>query len=328
MNHLAFWILFVQWTQITAGPVPLTVNGYLLSTESLDQQNHQIIFQRIGEYATDVEFHHVHIPVPLGMQIQIADQAMEIINKYADNIHQETLMHYKEDHRYSDEKQAEAYATLLTHQNQFVNSSAQILNQIKEQILSVTEALPQSPVNHRMARQLGFIFGIVGTAFATANAIRISQIENQNLQTQRELHTLTHIAEIQERHLDHLDLKIMANEKLTLEGLRYNPAMLASTANALVFQTTDVARIVSATVQQAQMNRLSTDLLKGTTINKMFNFLDKAAKEKGMQLLIKKVRGPIPDRTVLLFPPGRQNTESVFACCDSASRMYNAPQNA
>ena len=73
-----------QWTAITAGQISLMANGHLLSTESLDQQNHQIIFQRIGEVATDVEFHHVQIPVPLGMQIQIADQAMQIINKYAD----------------------------------------------------------------------------------------------------------------------------------------------------------------------------------------------------------------------------------------------------
>ena len=64
--------------------------------------------------------------------------------------------------------------------------------------------------------------------------------------------------------------------------------MLASAVNTLLFQTMAVARIVSAMVKQAQMKRLSTDLLKGYTINKMFNFLDKAAKEKRMQLLIKK----------------------------------------
>ena len=287
MKPLTIWTLCVLWRTITAGPVPLTVNGHLLSTESLDQQEHQVIFQRIGEYATDVEFHHVHIPVPLGLQIQIADQAMAMIDKYAHNIYQETLMHYHKDNRYPDEEKAVAYATLITHQNQFVtNNSDQILRQIKTQIESVTAALPQTPI--RSARQLGFIFGLVGTAFATANAIRISQIENQNQQNQKEFHTLTHIAEIQENHLNHLDLKLMANEQMTLEALRYNPALIASAANSLVFQTTDVARIVSATVQQAQMNRLSTDLLQGRTINKMFQFLNTAAQQKGLQLLIKK----------------------------------------
>jgi hypothetical protein len=36
------------------------------------------------------------------------------------------------------------------------------------------------------------------------------------------------------------------------------------------------------------MNRLSTDLLQGQTINKMFDFLNKATQQTGMQLLIKK----------------------------------------
>ena len=159
MNQLVFLIISVLSAMTSAGPVPLTVNGHLLTTESLDQQEHQIIFQRIGEYATDVEFHHVLIPVPLGLQIQIADQAMDIITKYAHNIHQETLMRYHKDNRYPDGQKEEAYATLLTHQNQFVtNSSNQILKQIKAQILSVRAALPQSSVNYRIARQLGFIF--------------------------------------------------------------------------------------------------------------------------------------------------------------------------
>ena len=122
----------------------------------------------------------------------------------------------------------------------WTNSLAQILNQIKEQMMSLKEVLPQSPMIHRIARQLGFQFGIVGTAFTTANAVRISLIENQNVATQRELHTLTHI----------VNLKIMANKKLTLEEVRYSPARLASAANTLGFQTMEVARIVSAMVQQ------------------------------------------------------------------------------
>ena len=75
MKTLVCWILFVLWPIAKAGPVPLTVNGHLLSTESLDQQEHQVIFQRIGEYATDVEFHHVHIPafVELFKEIKIAN---------------------------------------------------------------------------------------------------------------------------------------------------------------------------------------------------------------------------------------------------------------
>jgi hypothetical protein len=37
----------VLWQETAAGPIPLTVNGHLLTTENLDQQNHRVIFQRI-----------------------------------------------------------------------------------------------------------------------------------------------------------------------------------------------------------------------------------------------------------------------------------------
>ena len=99
------------------------MNGHLLGTETLNQKEHQIIFKRIGEYATDVEFHHVHIPIQLGELTQAADKAMEIINLYATNIHKETLMHYRLDNRYPHESRAQIYADLLIHQNQFVQNN-------------------------------------------------------------------------------------------------------------------------------------------------------------------------------------------------------------
>ena len=86
--------------------VPLTVNGRLLVTETHNQKEHQIIFKRIGEYAIDVEFHHVHIPIQLGELTQVADKAMEIINIYATNIHKEMLIHYRLDNRYLEESPA------------------------------------------------------------------------------------------------------------------------------------------------------------------------------------------------------------------------------
>ena len=62
--------------------------------------------------------------------------------------------------------------------------------------------------------------------------------------------------------------------------------MLASAANLLVFQTNMVEEKIQSTIQEAQNNRLSTQLLEGTTINKMFNFLVQKAKESSMDLMI------------------------------------------
>ena len=264
------------------------INGHLLTTENLDQAEHQIIFKNIGIYATKVEFHHIHIPVDIQSIELTAEQAMSIIKNYAHNIMQETLMHYHQDNPYPDEQKARAYATLLQNQNTFaVNNSQIILDQLKNTLISMTEALPQSATRLNK-RQLGFLFGIVGTAFATVNSGRIAALEKQENANQNQFKSITHINEIQEDHLKHLDLKFIANEKQNLEALRYNPAMITSASNVLIFQTWDIVNRIKDTVQQAQFNRLSASLLEGATVNKMFQFVEIAAKSKGMDLMIKK----------------------------------------
>ena len=151
----------------------------------------------------------------------------------------------------------------------------------------MTEALPHSG-SRLDKRQLGFLFGLVGTAFATVNSGRISQLEKAEAQRDGQLQSLTHITEIQEKHLEHLDLKFISNEKQNLEALRYNPALITSSANVLIFQCWDIVNKVQSSVQQAQQNRLSTSLLEGKTINKMFKFVQTAAENQGMQLMINK----------------------------------------
>ena len=206
----------------------------------------------MGEFATVVEFHHVNIPIQLRNQIEIADKPIQIINLYASNIHKVPLMHYREDHLYTDETQAQAYADLLTHQNQFVqNSSASILIQIKDFVMLITEALRQSSQRLKR-RQLELLFSLIVQALGTTYVFKTSNLGNRTSATDQKVHTLTHISEMQENQLHHLDLTVLANQKITLEGLRYNPAMLATAANALICHTAIVANKIQATVQQAQ----------------------------------------------------------------------------
>ena len=276
-------MIFFQLSNLEAASIPLTVNGHQLTTETLNTKEHQIIFKRVGEYATDVQFHHVHIPINLGKQIKIAEEAKQIITQYAHAIYQDTLKHYNKDNKWPEEEKAKQYAHLLTIQNNFVaNSTGLILNQIETALLSMTKALPHKSTR-LTERQLGILFGLAGTAFATANSIRITQLESRE---NAKFNSLTHIADIQQNHMDHMDLKIISNQKETLEILRYNPAILLSAADQLVFQASHVSNRIQATIQQAQHSRLSTQLLPGETMNKMYKFLEKAAKTKGMDLLI------------------------------------------
>jgi hypothetical protein len=48
-----------------------------------------------------------------------------------------------------------------------------------------------------------------------------------------------------------------------LNAQRYNPAILATAAHLVVVQTSNIIHKVKATIQQAQNNRLSTELSRG-----------------------------------------------------------------
>jgi hypothetical protein len=58
-----------------------------------------------------------------------------------------------------------------------------------------------------------------------------------------------------------------------LKALRYNQAILVTAAHQILLQPSDIIHKVKATIQQAQNNRLSTDLLRGETKNKIYDFI-------------------------------------------------------
>jgi hypothetical protein len=59
------------------------------------------------KYTTDVIFNHVYIPIPLNKIKQVSDKAMEKIRACANNVYQESMLHYYEDNQYADMKKAE-----------------------------------------------------------------------------------------------------------------------------------------------------------------------------------------------------------------------------
>jgi hypothetical protein len=59
--------------------VPISKGGQLLSTQELDPREHQIMFGRMGEYATDVIFQHEHLSNSLNKIYQEVDKAIERI---------------------------------------------------------------------------------------------------------------------------------------------------------------------------------------------------------------------------------------------------------
>jgi hypothetical protein len=55
----------------------------------------------------------------------VANTAMKKIRKNAENVYQESMMHYHKDNQYADTRKAEGYTKLITDQNLFVVQESQ-----------------------------------------------------------------------------------------------------------------------------------------------------------------------------------------------------------
>jgi hypothetical protein len=59
--------------------------------------------------------------------------------------------------------------------------------------------------------------------------------------------------------------------------------MLATAAHQVIIKTSDTICKIEATIQQVQNKRLSTEHLKGDTINKIFKFIQDSACARGLE---------------------------------------------
>jgi cytolysin (calcineurin-like family phosphatase) len=123
---MTFLIFIWTITGTLTSPIPISLNGQLLTIEHLNPQEHQIFFRQMGEYAKDVKFHHVHIPIYLDRINQVADKAIEKAKAYAKNVNKESKMHYHEDNQYADNKKSQGYARLLKKKLRQINLPNQL----------------------------------------------------------------------------------------------------------------------------------------------------------------------------------------------------------
>jgi hypothetical protein len=108
-------------------------------------QIHQVVFKRIGHYATDVLFHHVRILVNLSNVIETLRKAMQTIEAYIKNVHQQLLMYFKDHQRgnITDKHQAHLAALLVKDTSDFIlNMSSDQLGSIQNNLMSISSTLP------------------------------------------------------------------------------------------------------------------------------------------------------------------------------------------
>ena len=246
-----------------------------------------MVFKSIGTYATNVNYHHVRIPLPLGEFEETPAKAMKIIEKYTHNIFTNSLEYFKQDPRNYQVPQAiaEEAAILTQNQNMFVfNNSMSELEEIQEDLRSITGTLPTK--SDRETRQIGLLFGIGSAIFASKNYLSILRLEKDRDIERNQIKAITHILDIDKEHFKHLDIQSQTNRYLAMQQLQFNPVLLESSAQNIVFRTLRIADKIMGAVQQLQVHRLSTNLFRGSTIVAIFKEMQQKADKNNMELLI------------------------------------------
>jgi hypothetical protein len=250
-------------------------------------QNHQVLIKRIGNYATNVHYLHIRIPVNLSQIIDTPTEAMRHIRTYVKDVYEQAVRYNRDERRGTmvDKHQAHLAATLVKETSEFIlKTSMDQLSAIKNNLLSVTSTLPESST--RPERQLELLIGIGPTLFSLYNYINTKQDTAQITRNKNSISSLTHIAEIQEDHLKHLELEMATNRYFYLQNLKFNPALLVSATQDITMQTSTISNKFLNTIQQLQLRRLSPDFLQGSTIIKLFTHLQNIAHQGNMDLLI------------------------------------------
>jgi hypothetical protein len=236
-----------------------------------NMQNPQVVFKRIGNYAANVHYHHVRIPVNLSKIIDTPTEAMQHIRTYVKNVYEQAVR-YNPDERKGNmvyKHQAHLAATLVKETSEYIlNTYMDQLSAIKNNLLSVTSTLPESSTTPE--HQLELLFGIGATFFSLYNYINSQQDTAQITRNKNSISSLTHIAEIQEDHLKHLEIEMATNCYFYLQNLKFNPALLVSATQDSTMQTNTISNKFLNSIQQLQLKRLSPDFLQESTIKRLF----------------------------------------------------------
>ena len=150
--------------------------------------------------------------------IETPTRAINSINQFVRNVYQQSLIYYREDHHPNnvDKHQAHLAAQLNKDSSDFIlNTTSDQLTAIKDNLISILSTLPESKT--RPERQIELLFGLGATLFSLYNYINQKADNTQISRNKQSISDLTHISEIHEEHLKHLDIEVANAQYLYIQ---------------------------------------------------------------------------------------------------------------
>ena len=146
------------------------------------------------------------------------------------------------------------------------------------------------PADQRLSkRQLGEIFGAVGTLMGLFNTFEIKNIAAGVGENWKKISSVIDITKLSTKHLENLCISTNKISNIITAMLQNNPAQLLSEIKIYLDNTHNAVTRVTNMVQQAQNKRLSVDLLTPDMLKQLYQHIQDQADKQGLELLINQL---------------------------------------
>lgn len=249
----------------------------------------QVMFNKIGSLATDVQYHHIQIDVDCNHIFEDLKHFEESIYAHIKEIklrgHTQNALYLEE--IVEDTKEL-IDKTLTSIDNIFVNG-------ILENGKRFVDLL------------VAFIGGLIlGTASNIATIVVQGKIGTKLTQIEKMQNNLIALEDVHDGQLHKLDSQVHELSNLLGDELDRSPSIVQAAMDRAYFNAVRQTQILVDVAHSAQNNRLSHTLLTYEVLEKLFNATVKSATAKGYKSLINRPSDLYQVETSFLVFPNRQ----------------------
>jgi len=235
---------------------------------------HIMPFLNVGQYAINVLYAHIRIPLNLSIiedSLHHAEEQFEIIQAKTKNAVNEKDL------------------------NEVIKEKRQVFNLIKDKYDSIKSTFPnQTPVtasyldgeDHRTKRFIGALLAGVGTLFGITNAVQLQRINNQVQHNTDAISTVIDITRILADHQKQFRRKLTQLEVYIRNKEQHDIGKMAAFVDTMIFHLDMQINVFKDTMQQAMNHRLAINALTRSDAAIVVQHVKDTAHDLGLKSMI------------------------------------------
>lgn len=231
-----------------------------------------LLFQDMGHYHVVESYIHFRIPVPF--------------KNFLDGINTRISHIIQEKNQAEHAINTSGFRPII---HTIFDQGIKRFNALESKFLNLLDNLPQSKIsNKRFLDILGTFLGGAALSMATYNNYKISEINKDIVNLQKEHNLLVDISQVHNEHLKELDSQLSQVNKFWREYFTVSPATMQEMISHFYLEMYDKFLTLSDTVTQAINGKLSTLILTPEVTSKIVLKLKEMAKNLNAEIPIKE----------------------------------------